>query len=111
MIGGLSKALKSQEAEVGHSVSVDLIRVGESELTTAWNTVLFGNSLLTFEWIELTRVPASIVRRLAVLISALVDNRRLSKGGVDTGEERPTADRRVATKEHLTLSLSTSSAT
>ena len=34
---------------------------------------------------------------------ALVDNRRLSKGGVDTGEERPTADRRVATKEHLTL--------
>ena len=34
---------------------------------------------------------------------ALVDNRRLSKGGVDAGEERPTADRRVATKEHLTL--------
>ena len=77
MIGGLSKALKSQEAEVGHSVSVDgleLIRVGESELTTAWNTVLFGNSLLTFEWIELTRVPASIVRRLAVLISEKYEN-------------------------------------
>ena len=29
-------------------------RVGESELTTAWNTVLFGNSLLTFEWIGLS---------------------------------------------------------
>ena len=35
---------------------------------------------------------------------ALVDNRRLSKGGVDTGEERAaTADWRVATKEHLSL--------
>ena len=36
---------------------------------------------------------------------ALIDNRGLSEGGVNTGEERPTAAAywRVPTKEHLTL--------
>ena len=68
-------------------------------------------------------MSSSIVRRLAVLIPgqkknvmmeiisrikkdlapALIDNRGLAEGGVDTGEERAVAHWRVATKEHLTL--------
>ena len=37
------------------------------------------------------------------LAPALIDNRGLAEGGVDTGEERAVAHWRVATKEHLTL--------
>jgi len=54
----------------------------------------------------LSGMSSSIVRRLAVFVPALEDNRRLTKSGVHAGEKRPAvADWGVAAKEHLTLSL------
>ena len=49
------------------------------------------------------KLPKIISMTKKDLAPALIDNRGLAEGGVDTGEERAVAHWRVATKEHLTL--------
>ena len=59
----------------------------------------------THTWSEkgLNVMMEIISRTKKDLAPALIDNRGLAEGGVDTGEERAVAHWRVATKEHLTL--------